>query len=278
MRTVSVAHALYAATFIAIGIVGLISGNFAPVWEPVPKVVPAREALAYACATVSVACGAGLLSPRTAATAARVLCASLLLWLILFRIAVALRAPAVEVFWEGCGETAVIAAGAWALYARLGSDWDRQRLGMVVGDRGMRLARGLFGLALIPLGLAHLVYLKQTAALVPAWLPAHAVWAYLTGCAYLAAGVAVLIGVLARLAATLAAVQMGLFTLLVWIPMLVTGPRDAAQWSEGMISWALTLGAWMVADSYRLHRTVRSARKPSTAGQEVVSRSDYHSD
>ena len=250
MRIASLGPAFFAATMIWLGVLGLIKGDFVQIWEPVPKWVPARQALAYLCAVISLACGIGLLWQRTAAVASRVLFASLLAWLLVLRLPnLFFQTPVVLVGWT-FGSTAVMVAAAWVLYVRFAGNNDRQRFGLFTDDRGVRIARALYGLSLVPFGLAHFMYLDATTVLIPGWLPWHVAWAYFTGAAFVAAGLAVIAGVTARLAAVLSTLQMGLFGLIVWVPRVLAGAVSDFQWGEFVVTCALTAGAWVVADSY----------------------------
>lgn len=251
MRIVGVGHAVFALTMIGVGILGLVQGEFVQIWQPVPQAWPAREALMYLCAAGSLGCGAGLLWPRTAAPAARVLFFYLLVWMLLVKVRFIFLAPTTEVSYQSNGENAAIVAAAWTLLVRLASDWDRKHLGFFSGGNGLRGARVLYALALIAFGLSHFFYLQFTAPLVPSWLPWPVGWAYFTGGTYLAAGLAMLVGIGARPAAMFSALQMGLFTVLVWPPLVLAGTITAAQWGEFVVSWVLTAAAWVVADSYR---------------------------
>jgi len=249
MRIAKVSHLIFAVVLIGWGVVGLVRGDFAPGWQPVPASMPGRQVLVYLTALVCIVCGTGLLFRRTATLAARVLFAWLLAWLLVLRVPWMIVAFSVDHWWSA-SSTAVITASVWVLYISLASDWDRQHVGFVAGDKGLLIARMLFGLGLIPIGLAHFLYLDATAPLVPAWLRWPVFWSYFTGGAFIASGLALIFGVCARLAAALVTLQIGLLTLLVWVPMAVAGRLNAFQWGELEVSIVLTACAWVVADSY----------------------------
>ena len=229
IRIASAGHALFAAAMIWLGAMGLSKGDFVQVWQPVPRWVPAREVLAYLCAFISLASGIGLLWQRTAAVAARVIFVSLMVWLLVLRLPnLFFQTPVVLVAWT-FGSTAVMVAAAWVLYVWFAGDHDRQRVGLIADERGVRIARVLYGLSLIPFGVAHFIYLDATTVLIPHWLPWHVALAYFTGAAFIAAGLAVAVGVFARLAGALSTLQLGLFGVIVWVPRVLAGSVNDFQ-------------------------------------------------
>ena len=154
MRIASVGHAAFSVTLIALGITGLIKGDFAPLWQPIPASV---GGLAYLCALICLATGTGLLWQRTAPAASRVLLAYLLFWLLLLRVPGILLSPTVDFWWSAC-QIALMTAAAWVLYVWFADDWDRRRIGLMSRENGLRSARALYGVALIPFGVAHFTY------------------------------------------------------------------------------------------------------------------------
>jgi uncharacterized membrane protein YphA (DoxX/SURF4 family) len=117
-------------------------------------------------------------------------------------------------------------------------------------ERLAQLGRRVFGVCAILFGGAHFFYLNLTVPLVPQWLPpSQEFWAYATGVGHIAAGVAILTGVQARLAAILLTIMYASFTPLVHVPLVVANSSSHFNWSENALNVILTGVAWVVADS-----------------------------
>lgn len=238
----------FALGMIGLGILALAYGDFAMVWQPVAPWIPGRTVLAYASGLIMLFGGVGLLFTATAAWSARVLFPYLIVWLLL-KVPALVVAPQMEAVWLGFGEIAVLMTGGWVLFARLAGVKEGSPLAFATGENGVHLARMLFAVSLLPIGLSHIVYLKQTVEFVPAWLPYRAGWAYLTGAGQMACGLGVLFSILPRVAAMTEAGMLALFTLLVWGPAILAAPTTRLPWTAFFISWAIGSAAWVVAQN-----------------------------
>src|ERR1700680_364048 len=247
-RSQQPALTLFAVGMIGLGILTLVYGDFALAWQPVAAWVPGRTGLAYASGLVSVLGGAGLLFRPTARLSIRILFPYLIVWLLL-KVPALVVAPQMEAVWLGVGELAVLLAGGWILSATLAGGREGPLLTFATGEKGIHIARMLFAVSLIPIGLSHFVYVKETAELVPTWLPYRVGWAYLTGAGQIACGLGVLRSIFPRVAAMAEAGMISLFTLLVWGPAILAAPRARLPGTAFFISWAAASAAWVVAQN-----------------------------
>jgi uncharacterized membrane protein YphA (DoxX/SURF4 family) len=243
---------VYGLGVMALAMVSLAWGDFDP-GQPVPKGFPDRTALAYTAAAFMLVAGAAVMWRRTASWGAAALTAYYtLIVVILMNGRVVLRNYAVYGAYSGTAEQLAIAAGGLIVYAATAG------IDPALAARLTRLGQLAFGVCALLFGGAHFAYMNLTAPLVPKFLPpGQAFWAYATGIGHIAAGLAILSGVQARLAAILLTVMFASFTPLVHLPMLLADPSSRGEWSENALNLALTGVAWAVAESLirtrRLH-------------------------
>lgn len=247
-RQLQPALTAFALGLIGLGFLALVYGDFALVWQSVPVSLPGRSFLAYASGLLMLFGGIGLFFRVSATWSARLLFPYLFVWLLL-KVPALTVAPKMEAVWLGFGEIAVLFAGGWVLLATLAETSPAPILAFVSGQRGIRLATMLFGISLIPIGLSHIFYTKQTVDLIPAWLPFRVGLAYLTGAGQICSGLAVLFSIFPRFAALVEAGMVSLFAMFVWMPAILASPKARLPWTAFFITWFFASSAWIVSCS-----------------------------
>jgi uncharacterized membrane protein YphA (DoxX/SURF4 family) len=256
MRISGFGHALFGIAVAGLAILSLVYGDFAPILEPFSASLPWREVWAYGSGAILLAASAGLFFTRTALVSAIIIGAFESVWAVARARPVLLK-PLIIGTWYGFSEALGPLLGAWIFYAVIRRQCDAPTVTVMTGDRALHVARVLFGAVCVVYGAAHFAYATFTATMVPAWLPGRTELAYLTGACHAAAGFGLLVGVLPRLAATLEAVMMSLFGVLVWLPSFFAqptpkwAPSAQIQWSETFLTFLLAASAWIVAASLR---------------------------
>lgn len=242
--SVPISWRVFGAGVMAIAVVGLVVGDFV-LGQSVPKDFPARVGLAYAAAALTFVAGAGVEWRRTVTWCAAALVAYYgLVVVLLMNGRVILRHPSEFGAYSGAAEELAITAGALIVYAT------NANLEPALARQLTRGAQLAFALCAILFGGAHFFYMNLTAPLVPGWLPpSQEFWGYATGVAHIAAGVAIAVGIKARLAAVLLTIMYACFTPLVHIPTLIADSASRMNWTENAVNLALTGVAWVVADS-----------------------------
>lgn len=227
---------------LGLGVISLLYADFAITWQPAPEWVPMRTVLAYASGALLTAAGGALIINRGARIAAAFIAAFLGLW------GIVLQAPKLiaseEAAWLGPAEILAVAAGAWTLFWAGAGD-------TAFRARAMQLGTTFFGLMLPIFGVAHFVYIDFTASMIPEWIPHRVFWAWFTGAGHVAAGLAIVLGVIPRIGATLLAAMFSGFVLLVHIRRVIADADNRSEWHLLSTALLLTGAAWIVASAIK---------------------------
>ncbi|MGH6694784.1 hypothetical protein [Sphingopyxis sp.] len=238
---------LFAAGFAGLGVLAIIYADFALQWQPVPEATPFRSWLAYANGVALIGSSVALFIPRVRRTGAMLLTGMLAVWVFVLH---ASRVPGHwgdVVIWLGVAEAAAMLGGALLL-------WEAVRpvdlTPEIRAPSALAItARWTIGLALPIFGLSHFVYADFTAAMVPGWIPSKLFWAYFTGCAHVAAGMAVLTGFWVQLATRMLAIMFGSWVLILHLPRVFADPTSRVEWTMLFIAMALTASACLLGSS-----------------------------
>lgn len=233
---------VYAGGAIFLGLLGLVSGDFATTWQHVDAHMPLRAPLAYVTAAVELSAGLSLLWRRTARFGALTLTIVYSVFTIVWVPSYLANLRNFDPLGNFFEEFSLVVAGC-VLFASLSAtgSWVARHEGL--------LAR-FYGLSAISFGVGHIYYMPGILTWIPGWLPPSRIfWVYVTTIGFFLAAAAILTGIMDRLASRLITAEVLSFEVLVWIPKLVAGPHDHFNWAGNAISVVLVGAPWVVADS-----------------------------
>ena len=235
---------VYGLGVMTIGMACLAFGEFDP-GQPMPEHFPARIALVYAAGALMVVAAAAVEWRRTVAWGAAALTIYYTLFVvILMNGRLLLTDYTIFVTYEDIAMQLSITAAGLIIYATTAT------IDAALAAHLKRLGRLAFGVCALVFGGAHFVYMSNTASMVPKWLPpTQEFWGYATGICFVAAGVAILTGVQAHLAAILLTAMLASFGVLANGPMLLADHASHWNWTESAVNLAVVGAAWVVADS-----------------------------
>ena len=215
--------------------------------------LPHREILTCIAATIEILGGVAVQWPR-AARAGAVALGTIFFAFALVGVPLILEHPLGYGGFGNFFEQFSLASGAVILFA-CSDPIDPARTARL-GQIGYYL----FGICVVSFALEQLFYLSATASLVPRWIPpGQMFWAIATTAAFALAAIALLTGLLARLASQLTTAMLVGFLLLTWLPALFTDPHSFLNWSESTETLAIAGSAWIVADFLGHRRAEESA-------------------
>jgi|SRR5271166_3330272 len=220
---------------------------------------PTNPLFGYLIGVVLLAAGVSIVTGVAAHLTAILLGTLFLLYVLVCELPLVIATPmglsVRTVFFEALA----IGSSAWTLAAVLPTGGFSSRPWSSALDKALKSGPYLFGISSVVFGIDHFLILGFIASLVPAWLPGHMFWAYVTGTAFVAAGISIVIRRMDQLAAFMLGIMFALWFFMLHLPRSVSAslshnPGVQNEWSSAFIAWAMWGGCWIVAWHARQRR------------------------
>lgn len=260
---------VYAIGIAAFGILNFVYAD--PVFGliPLPAWLVGHAAVAYITGAIFIAAAIGI------AANFHVRFAALTLATVWLAILIALHLPTLLTDlhnggeWTCAFESLVVCSGA-VLLAALCPKGPSDRIDEHLLARAGNIARYCFGVSLPVFGILHFVYIDYVASVIPGWIPGHVFWGYFTGCAHIAAGLAIIANVIPRIATILLGSMFASWVLILHIPRVIEAAGKRGEWTSLFVATTLCGSAWLLATWLARHEsrarrnvTVESTRRPA---------------
>jgi hypothetical protein len=244
MKTASYGRIVFGASAILFGVIAMMWHD-ADTWQNLQHIwsLPLGAIIGACLMSAQIAGGIGIQHPRTARLASRVLCFVYLCFALACIPDIVAATNIFERYGGSFFQYFSLLCGAIALDA---ANEANAAMAIVFG----RLVRIGLGVCAISFTLGQALLPRDTAQLVPEWIPpSQMFWVILTTAAFGLAAIAILINRQARLAMRLMALMLALFGAMVWVPRLIAHPASHSNWSECVLTFLIAGAAGVVADS-----------------------------
>ncbi|MBT1706256.1 hypothetical protein, partial [Chryseosolibacter indicus] len=219
--------------FIGVGIAGIGLSHFLlPGLRPIMAPVPPQDVWPFTnfiVGSVFVAGALAIVAGKAVRSVSLLVAAFFLLFLLFGHLPNRLRYhPEILGYWTDTIKLLALTGGALVL-AGIWYPMCQTALSSQPIKKLARSGRYMFAFMLTIFGIEHLLGAEFIGNMIPAWIPYHLFWAYFTGVALIAAGLAIFVNIKVRLAMYLLTVMLLLWLVLLHLPATFHYPLGDAS-------------------------------------------------
>lgn len=209
----------------------------------VPRWMPWHLFWTYFVGAALIAAALSLAAHKESQLAAALTGVMLFLFVLMIHIPNCFRAPHDRSMYTIAVRECLLSAGAFAYAAALAQDWSRcayRGWGLALRSSAAwakmtSISRIVIGVAIIDYGIQQFLFPSYAPGIpqqgpeiihMPPWIPAHALWAYVSGAIFLTCGIALLLNLRPRLVAEILAATVLVITAFVYIPATIKTPAN----------------------------------------------------